>query len=80
MFQYLKSHKQKKCHKYSSIINIIQSTISEMNLIIGSALDDNNISQQELEIITEHYEKYRDKIKEVQRCYSKKADKQKIAD
>ena len=63
---------QTKCQKYSSIINIIQSAISEMNLLIGGALDDNNISQQELEIIIEHYEKYRDKIKEVQRCYSKK--------
>ncbi len=69
---------QTKCQKYSSIINTIQSTISEVNLLIGGALDDNNISQQELEIITEHYEKYRDKLKEVQRCYSKKADKHKI--
>ncbi len=34
--------------KYTSIINIIQSTISEMNLLIGGALDDNNISQREL--------------------------------
>ncbi len=45
---------QTKCQKYSSIINIIQI---EMNLLIRGALDD-NISQQKLEIITEHYEKY----------------------
>ena len=35
-----------------------------MNLLIRGALDDNNISQKELQIITEHYEKYRAKIKE----------------
>ena len=58
-----------KCQKYSSIIKVIQRAIFKMNL--GGALGGNNIPR-ELEIITEHYPKYRDKIKEVQTCYTKK--------
>ncbi len=63
---------QTKCQKYSNITNIIQSTFSEMNLLIGGALDDNNISQ-ELEIIIEHYEKYRDKVKKFKDVIARKS-------